>query len=95
MTTSHRLISALLMFGFLTAAQAQVTNPNSHTPTGIGGTASSGTGVRTGTGALSQPVAPAASLLNNNQQNLQGSSQRPLNSSSPVQTFPSQQPFGH
>ena len=87
------LISVLLMLGFLTAAHAQVTNPNSHTPTGVGGTASSGTGVRTGQGALSQPVAPAASSLNN-QQNLQGSTQRPLNSSSPVQTFPSQQPFG-
>ena len=56
---------------------------------GIGGTATSGTGVKTGKGPLSQPIPPAASTLNPQQ-----NPQRPLNTRGPTLTNPPQQPFG-
>jgi hypothetical protein len=61
--------------------------------TGMGGTASSGTGVRTGRGPLSQPIPPATSTTNP-RQNFQQSPQRPLNMQGPAQTNPPQHPFG-
>lgn len=60
---------------------------------GVGGTATTGTGVRTGQGPLAQPVPPATSLTNT-QQNNSLNSQRPINSQGPAQTNPSQTPFG-
>jgi len=60
---------------------------------GVGGTATSGTGVRTGQGPLSQPIPPATSSVNP-RQNFQQTPQRPLNVQGPAQTNPPQQPFG-
>ena len=57
--------------------------------TGAGGTATTGTAVRTGRSALSQPVPPAVSTSNPPQ-----SSQRPQNFRGPAQTYPSSNPFG-
>lgn len=57
--------------------------------TGAGGTATTGTAVRTGHSPLSQPVPPAVSTLNPPQ-----SSQRPQNFRGPAQTYPSANPFG-
>ena len=93
MTTSSLLLASLLTVGFLTGAQAQQGQITNSGPK-MGGTASSGTGVRTGQGALSQPVPPAASSIYNSQQNLQGGPQRPQGIQGPVLTYPSQQPFG-
>src|SRR5665647_2607265 len=50
--------------------------------TGMGGTATTGTGVKTGKGPLSQPIAPATSTTNPQQQN----PQRPQNMQGPAQT---------
>src|ERR1041385_5408617 len=61
--------------------------------TGVGGTASSGTGVRTGQSPLSQPIPPATSTINP-QQNFQQAPQRPQNFRGPAMTYPSQHPFG-
>jgi hypothetical protein len=60
---------------------------------GMGGTATTGHGVKTGQGPLSQPIPPAVSTTNP-QQNLQQSPQRPQNMPGPTQTNPPQQPFG-
>jgi hypothetical protein len=57
--------------------------------TGAGGTATTGTAVRTGHSPLSQSVPPAVSTLNPPQ-----SSQRPQNFRGPAQTYPSNNPFG-
>jgi len=88
------LCAGLLVLAITSAAIAQVTAPNSAKPTRLGGTASSGTGVPTGQGPLSQPVPPAASSLNFQQQNLTGNTQRAQGVNGPVQTPPQQQPFG-
>lgn len=55
----------------------------------MGGTATTATGVRTGQGPLSQPIPPAVSTVNPQQ-----NPQRPLGTWGPVQTNPPQQPFG-
>lgn len=93
---SSLFLAAVLAFGITAAAQAQVVNSRTGAPTGVGGTASSGTGVRTGQGPLSQPVPPASSSISNSQQNQnqQGTIQRPQGSLGPVQTVPPQKPFG-
>jgi hypothetical protein len=88
------LLAALLAFGAIVDARAQSGTPSGqNTRTGLGGTATSGTAVRTGRGPLSQTIPPASSTLNL-QQNSQQNSQRPLNAPGPVHTNPSQQPFG-
>jgi hypothetical protein len=66
---------------------------SSKSNTVAGGTATSGTGVKTGQGPLSQPIPPATSSANP-RQNLQQGPQRPLNMQGPAQTNPPQQPFG-
>lgn len=62
-----------------------------------GGTAStnssSGTGVKTGKGPLTQPIPPAVSTTNPSQ-NYPQNPQRPQNSTGPTLTNPPQQPFG-
>ena len=89
-------VATALLFGSVAVAHAQgtadsVTNRN----TGVernntsGGTATTGTGVKTGRGALSQPIPPAASILNPQQ-----NPQRPLNTWGPTQTNPPEHPFG-
>jgi hypothetical protein len=57
--------------------------------TGAGGTATTGTAVRTGHSPLSQPIPPAVSTVNPPH-----SSQRPQNFRGPAQTYPSPNPFG-
>jgi hypothetical protein len=53
------------------------------------GTATTGTGVRTGRGPLAHPVPPAVSTLNPPY-----TSQRPQNFRGPASTYPSPYPFG-
>jgi hypothetical protein len=79
------LLATLLVLGSSASAYAQ--------GTGKGGTATSGTGVSTGQGPLSQPIPPATSTTNPHQ-NSQQNPQRPQNTLGPAQTNPSQQPFG-
>jgi hypothetical protein len=55
----------------------------------VGGTATTGTGVRTGRGPLSYPVPPASSTLNPPY-----NPQRPQNFRGPASTYPSPYPFG-
>jgi hypothetical protein len=74
-------------------AGGAATGQKSNTGTGMGGTATSGTGVRTGKGSLSQPIPPAVSTTNP-QQNPQQNLQRPQNMQGPAQTNPPQEPFG-
>jgi hypothetical protein len=85
-----------LIFGSVAGAHAQgtadsITNPG----TGMErngtseGTATTGTGVKTGRGPLSQPIPPATSTINPQQ-----NPQRPLNTWGPAQTNPPEQPFG-
>lgn len=93
MAPSSFLLAALLTLGLVAGTHAQ-DGQTINTGPKMGGTASSGTGVRTGQGPLSQPVPPAASSIYNSQQNLQGTPQRPQGVPGPVQTFPSRQPFG-
>lgn len=95
------LLATLLVFGNSAGTLAQgtgdtdgaATNQKSNTGTGMGGSATSGTGVRTGQGPLSKPIPPATSTTNP-QQNLQQSPQRPQNTPGPAQTNPPQEPFG-
>ena len=87
-------LATLVLFGIPADAHAQAINPNTGAPIGVGGTASSGTGVPTGQGALPQPVPPASSSIYNSRQNLQGGTQRPQGTPGPVQTNPAQNPFG-
>jgi hypothetical protein len=61
--------------------------------TGMGGTAATGTGVKTGHGPLSEPIPPAVSTTNP-RQNPQQNPQRPQNMQGPAQTNPPQEPFG-
>lgn len=93
MKPSSFLFASLLTLGLFSGAHAQDGQTMNSGPK-MGGTASSGTGVKTGQGPLSQPVPPAASSIYNSQQNLQGNPQRPQGARGPVQTYPSQQPFG-
>ena len=58
-----------------------------------GGSAATGTGVKTGHGPLSQPIPPAVSTTNP-RQNLEQNPQRPQNMQGPAQTNPPQEPFG-
>ena len=90
------LYAGLVILAINPVAYAQVTNPYSNAHTNMGGSASSGTGVPTGRGPLSQPSPPAVSSLNNlnNQQNLQGNNQRAQGQTGPVQTPAQLQPFG-
>jgi hypothetical protein len=74
-------------------AGGAATSQKPNTGTGMGGTATSGTGVRTGKGPLSQPIPPATSTTNP-QQNPQQNPQRPQNTPGPAQTNPPQEPFG-
>jgi hypothetical protein len=91
------LLATLLVLGSSAGAHAQGTkdpgggaiSQNSNSGTGMGGTATSGTGVRTGQGPLSQPIPPATSTTNPQQ-----NSQRPQNTQGPALTNPPQQPFG-
>jgi hypothetical protein len=95
------LLATLLVLGSNAGAHAQGTGDpggaaNSqklNTDTGMGGTATSGTGVRTGKGPLSKPIPPATSTTNP-QQNLQQNPQRPQNTPGTAQTNPPQEPFG-
>jgi hypothetical protein len=93
MTTPSLLLASLLTVGLLTGAQAQ-SGQTTNSERKMGGTASGGTGVRTGRGPLSQPIPPAAGSIYNSQQNLQGGPLRPQGVQGPVLTSPSQQPFG-
>ena len=87
--SSSVFLAGLLVLGLAAGAHAQGTQQNMNP--GVGGTASSGTGVTTGRGAGSQPVPPAASRFNNQQNQQQN---RPLNAPGPTQTNPGQNPFG-
>ena len=91
-----RLLAAtLLTLGIIGISHAQYigypenaetnTTPNSN----VGGTASSGTGVRTGHGPILQPIPPATSTLNPQQ-----NPNRPQGAPGPALTYPSPQPFG-
>ena len=94
-TKTTCLLATLLALGSSAGAHAQGVGDTDGTAsrqkssTDIGGTATSGTGVRTGQGPLSQPIPPATSTTNPQQ-----NSQRPQNTQGPVQTNPPQQPFG-
>jgi hypothetical protein len=72
-----------------TKAPATVNTPRRN-PTTV---APPSSGVRTGQGPLSQPIPPAVSTTNP-QQNSQGGILRPQNMQGPAQTNPSQNPFG-
>jgi hypothetical protein len=95
------LLATVLVLGSSAGSLAQGTkdtngaanSQKSNTGTGMGGTATSGTGVRTGKGPLSQPIPPATSTTNP-QQNPQQNPQRPQNTPGPAQTNPPQEPFG-
>ena len=84
------VVAALLVAGAAAVSYAQGTggagqDPRTGMQTGVGGTATSGTGVRTGTGALSQPVPPATSTVPP-QQGIVAPQQR--------LTYPPPHPFG-
>jgi hypothetical protein len=79
-------LSALLLIMTLVGAQAQGINDsiNAGHRTGVGGTATTGTGVPTGHSPLSQPIPPAASSYNS----------RYGAGRVPTTTSPSRYPFG-
>lgn len=79
---------AIALIGSVASASAQQTKSNSAAQIGR-----SGAPVATGQGPLSQSVPPAVSTANP-RQNVQQGPQRPQNFGGPVQTSPSQQPFG-
>jgi hypothetical protein len=87
-TQSSWLLVGLLLLASAASASAQPTDGNNAAQIGT-----SGAPVSTGHGPLSQPVPPAVSTANP-RQNFQQGAQRPQNSVGPVQTKPSQQPFG-
>ena len=87
-TSSSVFFAGILVLGLTTVVQAQGTGQNMY-----GGTASGGSGVTTGVGPLTQPIAPAQSSANP-RQNMQQNTQRPQNAPGPVQTNPAQNPFG-
>jgi hypothetical protein len=81
-----QVLAILLVFGSIADARAQgVSQQNTSR---IGGTATTGIGVKTGRGPLSQRIPPAVSTANPQNPN------RPQNMQGPAQTSPSQQPFG-
>ena len=93
------LLSGLVAVGSISNALAQGTNQYGTrggyvaTPGGSYGTGS--TGVRTGQGPLSQPIPPATSLANPNQNYYSSQTpNRPQNNWGPAVTNPSQNPFG-
>ena len=98
MRKAFYLLATSLVLGSIAGVHAQGTGETdratkSSMGTGMGGTATSGTAVKTGQGPLSQPIPPATSTTNP-QQNSQQNPQRPINMQAPAQTNPSQQPFG-
>jgi hypothetical protein len=76
-----------LAYAGIVCAQTQSTDKRNDN--GVGGTASTGTGVKTGKGPLSHPIPPAVSTTNP-----QPTPQRPQNMQGPTQTNPPEQPFG-
>ena len=88
MTRAKACLVTLLALGSFAAAHAQGTNDNI-----VGGTATTRGGVKTGKGPLTQPIPPAVSTTNPNQ-NLQQVPLRPQNIPGPALTNPSPQPFG-
>lgn len=86
-TLSSRLIATALALGTTGASYtpALVQAQDSR----VGGSATSGTAVRTGRGPLSYPVPPAVSTLNPPQ-----SPQRPQGFRGPAMTSPPAHPFG-
>src|SRR5262245_6704865 len=88
------LLIGLAVIGSAPAAHAQRGGYVYGTGGGTYGTGGS-TGVRTGQGPLSQPIPPATSLANPNQNfNYQQTPNRPQNYGGPAQTNPPQNPFG-
>lgn len=93
----HLLSATLLVLVSISSGHAEdtgydggaATSKKSDTGTGMGGSATSGTGARTGHGPLSQPIPPATSTLNPQQD-----PNRPQSRRGPAQTNPSPQPFG-
>jgi hypothetical protein len=75
------------------AARDAATTKKSRGGSNPSGLDAGGAGVRTGQGPLSQPIPPATSTINP-QQNSQGNLLRPQNMPGPAQTNPPQQPFG-
>lgn len=96
-TKAVYLFATLLVVGSVAGAYCQgvgdtdgvTTSRKLHTGTGAGGTAASGSGVRTGKGPLSKSVPPAVSTTNPQQD-----PRRPLNSQGAVPTNPPTEPFG-
>ena len=87
----QRILAMLVGVSIIAAtvgANAQSTTSGNNN-SGIGGTAASGTGVKTGKGPLTQPVPPAVNLSGPRQD-----PQRPANVQGPAQTNPPKQPFG-
>ncbi len=91
------LLPIALGLAWFSSAQAQNTRDNSQAPSqqslyprsDMGGTATTGTGIRTGQGPLTKPIPPAVSTTNPQQ-----NPQYPINRQGPVQTNPPQEPFG-
>lgn len=100
-TKTGRFLAALLLLAGTAGANAQsagdngghATRQKARAGSDAGGTETKGTGVRTGSGPLSQPIPPAVSTTNPGQ-NLQQYPQRPSNAPGPALTNPPQQPFG-
>jgi hypothetical protein len=89
-------VATALLFGSAADARAQGTadsvtnrNPGVERNATSGGTATTGTGVKTGRGPLSQPIPPAVSTVNPQQ-----NPQRPSNTWGPALTNPPEHPFG-
>jgi hypothetical protein len=84
------LLATALTLGSIGGINAQgVTESAANPDNSAGGTATTGTGVRTGHGPLSQPIPPATNLTNPQQ-----GSQRPGYTWGPAQTNPPEHPFG-
>ena len=81
----NQLLAMLLAFGCVSGAHAQGAGTKNN---GASAPPSTGRGIETGHGPLSQPIAPAVSMINSQNR------QRSQNMQGPVQTNPPQQPFG-
>lgn len=92
--TRRYLLAAMIALGSIASANAQSTGirvaTDQKSSTDMGGSATSGTGVKTGKGPLNQPIAPAASTMNPQQ-----NPQRPQNMQGPASTNPPEHPFGN
>jgi hypothetical protein len=90
------LLAGLTVIGSLSAAHAQGYRDSGGYVTAPGGTygTGGGTGVRTGQGPLSQPVPPATSLSNPQQNYYNGRTHGGPYYGGPAQTNPPQNPFG-